>query len=97
MTTMEMAMTIEKKNTVVVNNPWSTEHKELPYLNTLEDMENSELFDEFQDQIRDWKRERCYMDLGTCATQFRTIARQNGYNLSADAASMFIDIYWELV
>ena len=89
-------MTMEKQK-VIVNNPWNTERKEFPYLNTLEDMEASELFEEFQERIREWKRTRYYMDLGTCACEFRTIARQNGYNLSADAAMMFIDIYWELV
>lgn len=92
MTTMTMA-----SNKVIVNNPWNTEHKEFPYLNTLEDMESSELFEEFQERIREWKRTRCYMDLRTCAGDFRTVARQHGYNLSADAAAMFIDIYWELV
>lgn len=96
MTTMTLAMKINE-NKVIVNNPWSTEHKELPYINTLEEIEQSDLFDEFQEQIRDWKRARNYMDLGTCASHFRTIARQNGYNLAPEAASMFIDIYWELV
>jgi hypothetical protein len=89
-------MTMEKQK-VIVNNPWNTERKEFPYLNTLEDMEASELFEEFQERIREWKRTRYYMDLRTCAVEFRTVARENGYNLSADAAVMFIDIYWELV
>jgi hypothetical protein len=89
-------MTMEKQK-VIVNNPWNTERKEFPYLNTLEDMEASELFEEFQERIREWKRTRYYMDLRTCAGEFRTVARENGYNLSADAAVMFIDIYWELV
>ena len=89
-------MTREKQK-VIVNNPWNTERKEFPYLNTLEDMEASELFEEFQERIREWKRTRYYMDLHTCACEFRTVARENGYNLAPDAASMFIDIYWELV
>ena len=89
-------MTMEKKN-VIVNNPWNTEHKEYPYLNTLEEMESSVLCEEFMETIRNWRRARYYMDLGTLAVEFRTIARQNGYNLNADAAVMFIDIYWELV
>ena len=41
-------MTMEKQK-VIVNNPWNTERKEFPYLNTLEDMEASELFEEFQE------------------------------------------------
>ena len=88
--------TMEKKE-VIVKNPWSTEHKEFPNINSLEEMESCELFEEFQEKIREWKRTRYYMDLGTCACEFRTLARKNGYNLSADAATMFIDIYWELV
>ena len=91
MTTMTM-----EKPTVIVNNPWNTERKELPYMHTLEDMESSVLYEDFMETIRDWKRARYYMDLGTLAVEFRTIARQNGYNLDADAAVMFIDIYWEL-
>jgi hypothetical protein len=70
---------------------------EFTALNTIDDIEASELFEDFQEIIREWKRARCYMELRTCADQFRTIARQNNYNLDPNAAAMFIDIYWELV
>lgn len=70
---------------------------EFTALSTIEDIEASELFEDFQEIIREWKRARCYMELHTCADQFRTIARQNNYNLDPNAAAMFIDIYWELV
>ena len=70
---------------------------EFTALSTIEDIEASELFEDFQEIIREWKRARSYMELRTCADQFRTIARQNNYNLDPNAAAMFIDIYWELV
>lgn len=70
---------------------------QLNALNSIEDIEASELFEEFQEIIREWKRTRCFIDLRTCADQFRTIARQNGYDLDGNAAAMFVDIYWELV
>ena len=66
-------------------------------LETLEDIENSELNEVFQERIRYWKRTRSTVDLSVGATEFRSTARLNGYNLKLEPAIMFIDIYWEFV
>ena len=92
-------MTMAVNNESLIRRTMMGVDKAIEYrdLNSIEDIEASELFEEFQEIIREWKRARCYMELRTCADQFRTIARQNNYNLDPNAAAMFIDIYWELV
>lgn len=66
-------------------------------LNSLEDIESSVLYDDFREKIRYWRKSFCFLDLQSCAREFRSYARQNGFNIAFSTAEMFIDIYWELV
>ena len=66
-------------------------------LDTIEDIENSSLFEDFKDTLRFWKRTRCFIELNGAASHFRSEAKKKNYNLKIEPAIVFVDVYWGIV
>lgn len=93
-----MTMLMKDKQNKIDKDLKGTEGRsQITELKSLEDIESSVLFEDFREKIRIWRKTFNFLDLQTCAGEFRTYARQKGFNLASKTAELFIDIYWELV
>ena len=87
----------DKQNMIVNELKGADGGSQIVELKSLEDIENSVLFEDFREKIRVWRRTFNFLDLQSCAGEFRTYGRQRGFNIASKTAELFIDIYWELV